>query len=136
MTAAETGHLVFSTLHTHTAYQTINRIVDVFPPAQQNQIRHQLSVSLLGIVTQQLIPIKKERRRVPAVEILLATPAIRNLIRKGEIQQIYSHMVMGLKEGMRTMESSLAELVRSRKITAEEGRSRAYYKEEFDKMLS
>jgi twitching motility protein PilT len=135
MTAAETGHLVFSTLHTHSTYQTVNRIIDVFPAAQQNQIRQQLSVSLLGIVTQQLIPMKNEKKRVPAVEVLFATPALRNLIRKGETPQIYSHIMAGLKDGMRTMEYSLAELVRSGKIDVEEARTRAHLKEEFEKML-
>ncbi len=90
ITAAETGHLVFATLHTQDAPQTIDRIIDVFPPHQQQQVRVQLSTTLQGVVTQQLIPTADGRGRAVACEVLVATPAVRNLIREGKVHQIYS----------------------------------------------
>jgi twitching motility protein PilT len=95
LTAAETGHLVFATLHTQDTAQTVDRIVDVFPPEQQHQVRMQLSIALQGIVTQQLLPTADGRGRVCATEILVPTPAIRNLIREGKTHQIYSALQTG-----------------------------------------
>ena len=113
LTAAETGHLVFATLHTQDAPQSIDRIIDVFPSHQQQQIRVQLAATLQGIVTQQLVPTADGKGRAVAAEVLVATPAIRNLIREGKIHQIYSLMQTGAKHGMVTMDQSLASLVSS-----------------------
>ncbi|RJX28005.1 MAG: type IV pilus twitching motility protein PilT [Dethiobacter sp.] len=110
MTAAETGHLVMATLHTIDAPQTIDRIIDVFPPSQQQQIRVQLSNTLAGIISQRLLPRKDGKGRVAALEILVSTPAVRNLIREGKIHQIYSVLQTGSKFGMQTMESHLQHL--------------------------
>ena len=117
LTAAETGHLVFATLHTQDAPQSIDRIIDVFPSHQQQQIRVQLAATLQGIVTQQLIPTADGRGRAVAAEVLVATPAIRNLIREGKIHQVYSLMQTGGKHGMVTMDQSLATLVRTGRIS-------------------
>lgn len=117
LTAAETGHLVFATLHTQDAPQSIDRIIDVFPSAQQQQVRVQLASSLQGIVTQQLLPTPGGTSRVIACEVLVATPAIRNLIREGKVHQIYSLMQAGGKYGMVTMDQSLASLVTAGRIT-------------------
>ena len=119
LTAAETGHLVFATLHTQDAPQSVDRVIDVFPAHQQQQVRVQLAASLQGIVTQQLIPTKDGRGRAVAVEVLVATPAVRNLIREGKTHQIYSAMQAGGKFGMQTMDMSLAELVRKGTISLE-----------------
>jgi twitching motility protein PilT len=113
ITAAETGHLVFGTLHTIDAPQSIDRIIDVFPPHQQQQVRVQLAASLRGIVTQQLLPRREGRGRLAVCEILVATPAVRNLIREGKTHQIYSAMQAGGQFGMQTMDQSLAAAVRS-----------------------
>src|SRR3712207_162548 len=121
LTAAETGHLVFATLHTQDTAQTVDRIVDVFPPDQQQQVRVQLSVSLQGIVTQQLLPHASGEGRVVATEVLVPTPAVRNLIREGKTHQIYSALQTGGQFGMQTMDASLAALVRDQKITRELG---------------
>ena len=112
LTAAETGHLVLATLHTSDAPQTIDRIVDVFPSHQQSQIRLQLSVSLEAVVTQRLLPHKLGRGRVPAVEILVATPGVRNLIRGGKTHQLYAAMETGAQFGMKTMDYALIYLVK------------------------
>src|SRR4051794_15863436 len=117
LTAAETGHLVFATLHTQSAPQTIDRIIDVFPAHQQDQVRVQLSVALEGVMTQQLIPTADGSARVLAAEILVPTPAVRNLIREGKTHQIPSAMQTGSNVGMQTMDTALATLVRSGKIT-------------------
>src|SRR5918911_2184526 len=117
LTAAETGHLVFATLHTQDTSQTVDRIVDVFPPEQQQQVRVQLSVSLQGIVTQQLLPTADGQGRTVATEVLVPTPAVRNLIREGKTHQIYSALQTGASHGMQTMDASLVELVRMGKIT-------------------
>ena len=117
LTAAETGHLVFATLHTQDTAQTVDRIVDVFPPEQQQQVRVQLSVALQGIVTQQLLPTADGQGRCCAAEILVPTPAVRNLIREGKTHQIYSALQTGGQFGMQTMDASLVELVRAGKIT-------------------
>ena len=110
LTAAETGHLVFATLHTQSAPSTIDRIIDVFPAAQQDQVRMQLANSLQGIVTQTLMPTSDGQGRVAALEILFLDDAIRNLIRQGKIEQVYSYMQTGTRRGMQTMEQSLTEL--------------------------
>jgi twitching motility protein PilT len=119
LTAAETGHLVFSTLHTNDAVQAISRILDSFPSANQPQIRGQLSLALLAVIAQQLVPGVREGARYPAVEIMAATDAVRNLIRKGDDHQLRSQISTGRAEGMMTMEQSLAELVRAGRITRE-----------------
>ncbi len=119
ITAAETGHLVFSTLHTTSAPQTVDRIIDVFPPYQQPQIRSQLSITLEAVITQRLIK-KVGGGRIPACEILIATPAVRNLIREGKTYQLYSSIELGKEHGMQTMEESLNDLLKKRLITREE----------------
>ena len=111
LTAAETGHLVFGTLHTQSAPGTIDRIIDVFPAEQQEQVRVQIATSLQGVVTQALLPTADGTGRVPALEILIPDDAIRNLIRQGKVEQIYSVMQTASSRGMQTMEQSLAELV-------------------------
>jgi twitching motility protein PilT len=117
LTAAETGHLVFATLHTQDAPQSIDRVIDVFPSHQQQQIRVQLAASLQGIVTQQLIPTADGAGRAVAAEVLVATPAVRNLIREAKVHQIYSMMQAGAKHGMVSMDQSLAGLVRQGRVT-------------------
>ena len=117
LTAAETGHLVFATLHTQSAAQTVDRIVDVFPPDQQGQIRVMLATSLQAVVTQQLLPTADGHGRAAAVEILIATPAVRNLIRERKGYQLTSQMQSGARFGMVTMDQNLASLVRSQRIT-------------------
>ncbi|MFN0172242.1 MAG: type IV pilus twitching motility protein PilT [Bryobacteraceae bacterium] len=119
LTAAETGHLVFSTLHTNDASQSISRILDSFPMANQPQIRQQLSLALAAVIAQQLVPAADNTRRHPACEILLATDGVRALIRKGDDHQLRSAMSVGRNDGMTTMEQSLADLVRRAKITRE-----------------
>lgn len=125
ITAAETGHLVLATLHTAGTAQTIDRIIDVFPPYQQQQIRVQLAGTLQGIVAQQLLPRQDRRGRVLAVEVLVATAAARNLIREGKTHQITSLLQSGAKFGMQTMEHSLARLYRAGIISREEALNRA-----------
>ncbi|MDA8060817.1 MAG: type IV pilus twitching motility protein PilT [Actinomycetota bacterium] len=117
LTAAETGHLVFATLHTQDAPQSIDRIIDVFPSHQQQQIRIQLASSLRAVVTQTLLPRAKERGRVVAAEVLVCVPAVQNLIREGKTHQIYSVMQAGSRYGMQSMDQSLAALVRAGTIT-------------------
>jgi twitching motility protein PilT len=119
LTAAETGHLVFSTLHTNDASQAVSRILDSFPAGNQPQIRQQLSLSLLAVLAQQLVPAADGVSRYPALEIMVATDAVRNLIRRGEDHQLRSQITIGRAEGMMTMEQSLGELARSGKITRE-----------------
>jgi twitching motility protein PilT len=134
LTAAETGHLVFATLHTQDAPQTIDRIIDVFPPHQQQQVRVQLAASLQGVVTQQLLPTADGTGRVLAIEILIATPAVRNMIREGKTHMIYSSMQAGGKFGMQTMDQSLAELVKKNKITYELALERCHNAEDLSKL--
>src|SRR3712207_1439010 len=122
VTAAETGHLVFGTLHTQDAPQTVDRIIDVFPPHQQHQIRAQLANALQGIITQALVPCRDGR--VVACEVLVPTPGVRNLIREAKNHQIYSAMQTGGKFGMQTMDAALVELVRRRKISQQEAGER------------
>ena len=125
LTAAETGHLVFATLHTQSAPSTIDRIIDVFPAAQQDQVRMQLANALQGIVTQTLMPTSDGNGRVAALEILLLDDAIRNLIRQGKIEQVYSYMQTGARRGMQTMEQSLTDLVQRRLVSVHEAIGRS-----------
>ncbi|MFN2642760.1 MAG: PilT/PilU family type 4a pilus ATPase [Actinomycetota bacterium] len=134
LTAAETGHLVFATLHTQDAPQTIDRVIDVFPPHQQQQVRVQLAASLQGVLTQQLLPTKDGSGRVVACEILVATPAVRNLIREGKTHMIYSAMQAGGKYGMQTMDQALADIVKKGKISYELGLERCHNAEDFNKL--
>src|SRR2546426_4164939 len=119
LTAAETGHLVFGTLHTQSAPSTIDRIIDVFPPEQQEQVRIMIAMSLQGVVTQTLLPTADGVGRVPALEILLPDDAVRNLIRQGKVEQIYSVMQTNTERGMQTMEQSLADLTLRQVITVD-----------------
>jgi twitching motility protein PilT len=135
LTAAETGHLVFATLHTQDAPQTVDRIIDVFPPGQQGQVRMMLSVSLQGILTQQLLPTADGMGRIAAIEVLTPTPAVRNLIREHKTHQIYSAMQTGAAHGMQTMDAALADLVRAGKITRELALSRAGNADELGRLL-
>ena len=135
LTAAETGHLVFATLHTQDAPQTIDRIIDVFPPHQQEQIRVQLSTTLMGVCTQQLLPTRDGRGRCVACELLIPTPAVRNLIREGKTHQIYSTMQTGTAFGMQTMDAALADLVRRGIITRELAKNRSSTPAEFERLL-
>lgn len=131
LTAAETGHLVFATLHTNDTTQTVDRIIDVFPPHQQQQIRMQLSVTLQGIVAQQLIPKFNQPGRVLATEVLIANSAIRNLIREGKTYQLPSALQTGGKLGMQTLDASLKSLYQRRLISLQEAMMRASDQEEF-----
>jgi len=135
VTAAETGHLVLATLHTVDTVQTIDRIIDQFPAAQQGQIRIQLAGVLIGVMSQQLMPNKDNSGRVVAVEVMMATPAARNLIREGKTHQIYSVIQTGAKYGMQSMDSSLRDLFLTRKISKEEAISRAIDPEELRRMI-
>src|SRR3954454_20271987 len=125
LTAAETGHLVFATLHTQSAPSTIDRVIDVFPAEQQAQVRMQLSTTLEGVVTQTLMPRADGTGRVPGLEVLLPDDACRNLIRQGKVEQIYSVMQTSTTRGMQTMEQSLADLVMRRIVTVEVALSRS-----------
>jgi len=121
---AETGHLVFATLHTSDCVQTINRVIDVFPAYQQPQIRTQLSFVLLGILSQQLIPKAKGAGRVLATEVLITNPGIRSMIRESKVHQLYSSIQTGFKEGMKTMNQALYELYQSESITYDDAFAR------------
>jgi twitching motility protein PilT len=125
LTAAETGHLVFGTLHTQSAPSTIDRIIDVFPAEQQEQVRIQIANSLQGVVTQALLPTADKMGRIPALEILLPDDAVRNLIRQGKVEQIYSVMQTNTGRGMQTMEQSLGDLIMRRVVGLEDGLSRS-----------
>jgi twitching motility protein PilT len=135
LTAAETGHLVFATLHTQDAPQSIDRIIDVFPAHQQQQIRVQLAASLQGICTQQLLRTADGSGRAVAAEVLVATPAVRNLIREGKIYQIYSLMQAGGKFGMITMDQTLATLVKAGQITLESAMERCTNEEDLRRLI-
>jgi len=135
LTAAETGHLVFATLHTQDTSQTIDRIIDVFPSHQQGQVRVQLSVALQGIMTQQLLPTVDGSGRVVATEVLVPNPAVRNLIREGKTHQIYSVLQTSSAAGMQTMDASLAWLVRAGTITQKMAESRSSTPEELRRLL-
>jgi twitching motility protein PilT len=135
LTAAETGHLVLATLHTQSAPSTIDRVIDVFPPAQQEQVRMQLANTLQGIVTQTLLPTADQAGRVACLEILLPDDAVRNLIRQGKVEQIYSVMQTSTGRGMQTMEHGLAELIRKHLVTVESALTVSSRKEQLVGML-
>ncbi|MCW5890087.1 MAG: type IV pilus twitching motility protein PilT [bacterium] len=136
LVVAETGHVVFSTLHTNSAVQTINRIIDVFPPHQQAQVRQQLSLVLQGVISQQLVQRRDGKGRMLAAEVMIPNPAIRNLIREEKVHQIYSQMQVGqLKFGMQTMSQALVALVQKNAISPEDAVSRATEPDEVRQML-
>ena len=135
ISAAETGHLVFGTLHTQNAPQTVDRIIDVFPSHQQSQVRAQLSIALQGIVTQTLRPKRDGKGRVVACEILVPTPGVRNLIRECKNHHIYSAMQTDGKFGMQTMDAVLVELVRKSAISREEAERRSSNPEELKRLM-
>jgi len=134
LTAAETGHLVFATLHTQDAAQTVDRIIDVFPAHQQGQVRAQVANALQAVVCQTLCKRADGPGRAVATEVMIATSAIRNLIREGKTHQIYSSMQAGAKQGMHTMDQHLAELVRSGRISYETGLEKCHNTEEFNRL--
>src|SRR6266511_2565040 len=135
LTAAETGHLVFGTLHTQSAPSTIDRIIDVFPAAQQSQVRAQLAAGLEGVVTQTLLPTADGQGRVAAVEILFPDDAVRNLIRQGKVEQVYSVMQTNTSRGMQTLEQSLAYLTLRRVITKDVAMGATSRPEQFEGLL-
>jgi twitching motility protein PilT len=135
LTAAETGHLVFGTLHTQSAPQTVDRIIDVFPPEQQGQVRVMLATTLQAVVTQQLVPGADGASRAVAAEVLVATPAVRNLIREGKGYQIPTQMQAGGQYGMVTMDQSLSELVKGGKVGHEMALERAANPEDLRDLL-
>ena len=134
LTAAETGHLVFATLHTQDAAQTIDRVIDVFPPHQQQQVRVQLAGALQGVVCQTLAKSIDGQGRVVATEVLVATPAIRNLIREGKTHQIYSALQAGGRHGMHTMDQHIADLVKAGKISYDTGLEKCHHVEDFNRL--
>jgi twitching motility protein PilT len=136
LTAAETGHLVFATLHTQDAPQSIDRVIDVFPAHQQQQVRVQLASALQGICTQQLVPTRDGQSRAIACEVMVATPAVRNLVREGKTHQIYSMLQAGGRYGMVTMDMSLVQLVRSGRITQDMALERCGNEEDFRRLLN
>ena len=137
LVVSETGHLAFATLHTNSCVQTINRILDVFPPYQQPQVRAQLSFVLEGVLTQNLLPRSGAPGRVLAIEIMVPNPAIRNLIREDKVHQVYSQMQIGqTKFGMQTFNQSLASLVQRRLITVDEALGRSSDADELKNMLT
>jgi twitching motility protein PilT len=136
LTIAETGHLTLGTLHTNSCAQTMNRIIDVFPTSQQDQVRAQLALVLEGVLCQQLIPTTDGQGRAMAMEIMVATPAIRNLIREEKIHQIYSAMQAGQKYGMQTMNQSLLNLIQRGKIAKDEALNRTTDPQELIQLLS
>jgi len=134
ITAAETGHLVFATLHTQDAAQTIDRLIDVFPGDQQAQVRAQLGGAIQGVVCQTLCRTADGQGRAVATEVLVATPAIRNLIREGKTHQIYSSMQAGAQHGMHTLDQHLAELVRTGRVTYEQALEKCHHVEDFKRL--
>lgn len=134
LTAAETGHLVFGTLHTQDAPQSIDRVIDVFPPHQQAQIRVMLAGALQGVVSQQLMKTVDGQGRVAAVEVLVATPAIRNLVREGKVHQMYSMMQAGKDHGMITMDQSLAGLVKAGRVSYEAALAKCIHIADFNRL--
>lgn len=133
ITAAETGHLVLSTLHTVDAAQTIDRIVDVFPPEQQPQIRTQLSVTLQAVISQTLIPTRDGKGRVAAFEVMVATPAIRTLIRDGKTHQLYLDIQTGAELGMQTLDGCLLKMVREGRVDYEHALAKSSNTSEFNR---
>ena len=140
ISAAETGHLVFGTLHTSSAAQTVDRMVDVFPPGQQTQIRVQLSGSMTAVFSQTLCrrqnPAPWQFGRVIAQEIMINTPAIANLIREGKTAQLYSQIQTGGERGMQTLERALADLIDQGEISLDEGLSKASKPAELDRLMN
>ncbi|MDN4489399.1 type IV pilus twitching motility protein PilT [Demequina sp. SYSU T00068] len=134
LTAAETGHLVFATLHTQSAPATMDRIIDVFPPEQQGQVRTQLAAAIQGVMCQTLLKRADGPGRAVAVEIMVATPGIRNLIREGKTHQIYTSLQGGASMGMQTMDYHLAELVKSGRVDYEAASEMAHSQEEFNRL--
>jgi twitching motility protein PilT len=134
LTAAETGHLVFGTLHTQDAPQSVDRVIDVFPPHQQQQVRVQLAGTIAGVISQQLVPTADGKGRAVAAEILVATPAVRNLVREGKTHQIYTSMQSGGALGMQVMDSHLAELVKKGRVSYEAALERAHHPDEFNRL--
>jgi twitching motility protein PilT len=134
LTAAETGHLVFATLHTQDAPQTVDRVIDVFPTNQQEQVRVMLAGALQGVLCQQLLPTADGKGRVAACEVMIATPAIRNLIRDGKTFQIYSAMQAGGRFGMQTMDQSLATLVQRGYVSHEQALERCHHPDDFNRL--
>jgi twitching motility protein PilT len=135
LTIAETGHLVFATLHTNSAYEAVSRVVDVFPPAQQQQILSQLAFVLEGVVAQQLLPKSRGGGRVLVQEILVCTPAVKAIIREGKIHQLYTMMQAGVKFGMQTMNQSLFTAYANRLISYEEAVGRSFEPQELVQMI-
>ena len=135
LTAAETGHLILSTLHTSDAAQAIHRIVDVFPPAQQTQIKQQLAISLNAIVVQHLLPRQDDQGRAVAVEVLVNNNAVRNHIRNDRLQQLATEITLGRRSGMISLEESLAQLVRDGLITADDARVRSARPDELESLM-
>ncbi|HSP32832.1 MAG TPA: PilT/PilU family type 4a pilus ATPase, partial [Thermoanaerobaculia bacterium] len=135
LTAAETGHLILSTVHTSDVAQAIHRIIDVFPPVQQTQVRHQLSLALNAIVVQHLIPKSSGNGRAVAVEVMLANNAIRNHIRNDKLQNLATEITLGKRQGMVSLEDSLARLVQQGFITTEDARIRASRPDELDSLM-
>jgi len=133
LTAAETGHLVLSTLHTNDAVQSVSRILDSFPTANQPQIRQQLSLALAAVIAQQLVPGVEGIQRWPATEIMIATDAVRSLVRKGDDHQLRSQISVGRAEGMMTMEQSLAELMRLGRISRETAMAHCFRTDDFER---
>jgi twitching motility protein PilT len=129
LTAAETGHMVFGTLHTSSAAKTIDRIIDVFPAAEKEMVRSMLSESLRAVISQTLLKTKDEQGRVAAHEIMIGTPAIRNLIREAKIPQMYSAIQTGQNVGMQTLDQNLQDLVKRNVVSANEARSKAANKD-------
>ncbi len=136
ITASETGHLVFGTLHTVDAVQTVDRIIDVFPQHQQQQVRMQLSVNLVGVISQTLIKRADGRGRVAAFETLNAVNAVRNLIRENKTYQIASIVQTGMRAGMQTLDQSLANLVRDQIVTPDEAATKAKDRGEFERLVA
>ncbi|MBI3328683.1 MAG: type IV pilus twitching motility protein PilT [Nitrospinae bacterium] len=135
ITAAETGHLVFGTLHTRTAASTVDRVIDVFPPTQQGQIRTMLAETLKGVIAQQLLVRADGQGRMAAAEILIGTPALGNLIREGKTYQIPSIIQTGRREGMQTMDQAILELLRAKHVTPQEAYRKAIDKETYRQYL-
>jgi twitching motility protein PilT len=136
ITAAETGHLVFATLHTNNAAESIDRIIDVFPPGQQEQIRIQLANNLMAVISQQLLPRAGTPGRIPAIEVMIATPAIRNLVRENKTHQIPSMIQTSGAHGMQSMDQNLRDLYMKGFITFEDAMARAINIEELKKMIN
>ena len=136
LTAAETGHLVLATLHTQDAVQSIDRIIDVFPPAQQNQIRVELAASLQGVVCQALLPLAVGKGRAVATEVMFVNSAIAHMVRDGKAVQIYSALQSGAGAGMHSMDQSLAELVNAGTVTYEVALEAVHDPKGFNSMVS